>query len=215
MKTRGKFKTSFWLVLGFVTLFSALTFGANPETPSRSWTRLARQVGQTEKTRKSAMKKLREMKDLNSTLLKALDSQDRALALDVIANMQLNELVPELLTRLSSDEDGFLVLALNSLLNEKNKSLILNTYSEKLSPGRPAIYSAASVVAMLEPLGRLGTLLPRTTLAPLFSHDFPEVRMAALSYVRIMTLQHHNRQFMDLAYKALQSTPLQLRVQAL
>jgi HEAT repeat protein len=211
------FKASFWqvlvLTLAAVTLASTASFATSVSTPA--WTRLARQVGQTEKTRLSAMKQLRETKDLNSILLKALDTRDRALALDVIANMRLEELVPGLLTRISSDEDGFLVIALNSMLNEKNKNLILNTYMEKLAPGRPAIYSAASLVAMLEPLGRLGIPLPHTTLTPLFTHDFPEVRMASLSYVRMMTLQHRNRIYVDFITKALQSTPQQLRVQAL
>lgn len=180
------------------------------------WTRLARQVGQSETSRSAALRALRDIKDLNPTFLqKALDGPHRALALDVISALELRQLIPDLLNRVSSDEDGFLVLAINSLLDEEHKDLVIKSYLERLDPSRPQIYSPAALVAMLEPLGRLGIPLSKETVGHLLEHEYPEVRSAALLYVRSQILNFNSRDYSALVVKALNSSPLQLRLQAM
>lgn len=187
---------------------------AAPSYASIHWTKLAKQVGQNEKHHDLAIRHLREIKNLDETLLKALETPQRSLALDVISALQLESMLPELLDRIAADEDGFLVLTLNSLLNSETKSLILDSYVENLNPDRPPVFSAAAIVAMLEPLGRLGIPLSKETLKKLFSHEYPEVKAAALDYVRMQVLRFSKRDHLDWIMKALKMNPVQMRVQA-
>src|SRR5688500_12482618 len=83
------------------------------------WTAFARQVGQSEKTRVAALRELKQIKNLDKLLLKSLESPHKHLALDVIGALEMRDLIPELLLRIGADEDGFLTLTLNSLLNEE------------------------------------------------------------------------------------------------
>jgi hypothetical protein len=196
-----------------VFLFSITAHSA----PQPSWPQLARQVGmgETEKTRLAAVRSLRAMKNLNTVLLEALETPNRSLALDVIAALDLNSLVPTLLERVSADEDGFLVLTLNSLLNNDNKANVLTAYADVIGNGRTRPASAAAIVGMLEPLGRLGIVLPKSTVSALLEHEFDEVRSATLLYVRVMTLTHGRYEYTQFGMKAFRSAPFQLRLQAL
>lgn len=201
-------------ILTTATLALVICLTAVSAQASVAWTKLARQVGQNETHHEEAIRRLRQIKNLDHILIKALETSQRSLALDVITALELRDLVPELLQRVAADEDGFLVLTLNSLLTPENKSLILETYRENLRPDGLPIYSAAAIVAMMEPLARLGIPLPKKTVLSLFEHEFPEVRMAAFDYVRQQILRFRNRDHSDLVLKALLSNPIQLRIRA-
>lgn len=178
------------------------------------WTALARRVGQSEEGRARAIALLKQEKNLESLLLNALETRDRHLALDVIGSLEMKTLAPELMNRVAADRDGFLTLALNSLMDEKNSPSILRSHIKNLNADRQAKLSPAAIVAMLEPLGRLGTKIPKRDLTALSTHSFPEVRSAVLYYLRAMALQHRNREYDSLILQALNATEFQIRLQA-
>lgn len=192
-----------------------LLLGASTSHATLTWEQLARHVGHSENTRTAALRELRKFKNLNQTLMSALTSNKRALALDVISAMKIDALVPELLERVSADEDGFLVLTLNSLLSEENRSFILGSYVSLIGSGANTGATPAALVAVLEPLGRLGIVLPRNSVANLMEHSFPEVRIAALHYARQMATVHRRHDYSSLAMRALRSQPFQLRLKAI
>ncbi|MCM2282849.1 MAG: hypothetical protein NDI61_13500 [Bdellovibrionaceae bacterium] len=182
-----------------------------------NWTQLARKVGisETEAERLQAIAALRADTKLSSNLIAALDSDNRLLALDVIVALSMREMVPELLSRITSDEDGFLTLNLNALLEEKNKDLIFSRYQEILKPAEIAQLSPAAIVAMLEPLGRAGFVLPRASVDELFRQAFPEVRAAVIYYVRMLALRHSRRDHVRVLSEALRAGEFQIRLQAI
>lgn len=191
----------------------------SPASAGLPWTSLARQVGQSEKGRPEAIRQLRAMKDLNSVLLEALDSSHRALALDVISALHLKDLIPELLDRIDGDSDGFLVLTLNSLLAPDNKNTICEAYSRKITDDDLTDYSPGAIVAMLEPLGRLGIALTKPTVAVLLEHPYPEVKGATISYMRAMLLSSTgaatgSAAYAELLLRALTLKPYQVRLQS-
>lgn len=205
----------FTSLLRILILSIAVWLPVAPAQAEVHWTKLARQVGQNEKNHALVIRRLRETKNLEQTLLKALETPQRSLALDVISALRMETMIPELLDRVAADEDGFLVLTLNSLLSQETKSRILDSYVENLNPGRPQIYSAAAIVAMMEPLSRLGVPLSKEILNTLFAHEYPEVKSAALEHVRLQILRYGKKENSDLIMKALKMNPAQIRVQAI
>lgn len=202
--------------LQFATLILLVTLVAEVGFASSSWTYWARKVGQSETVadRKRALTQLRSAKNLDSNLKNALSTVDRHLALDAIVALGLKEFVPELLSRVDSDEDGFLTLNLNALLDETNKVQIFNHYVSQLEPARASKISAAAIVAMLEPLGRAGHVLPKATIENLFLHTFPEVRSSVIYYARLMSLRNTRKDYHSILVKGLSAGEFQLRLQA-
>lgn len=196
--------------------FSGPLAAASPASAKVGWSALARRVGEGEspKARQDAVAKLKKTPRLDRILLEALATPDRALALDVIAALKMEAFVPALLKRVSSDRDGMAILTLNSLLNENVTDRVLDAYVEALSPAPQGSLSPAAIVAMLEPLGRGARELSDESLAPLFAHEYPEVRSAALYYVRLMAIVHRRPTNLALAAGALDSSWFQLRSQA-
>ena len=188
---------------------------ASPTAKAPRWAQLARQVGSAETGREKIIKELRKIKNLEQTLVDALGTKHRSLALDVIAALHLESLVLPLLDGIESDRDGFLVLTLNSLLNSENKELILTEYADKLGPEERDRYSPAAVVAMLEPLGRLGVHLPVDTVSSLLQHPFPEVGSAALGYIRAVASKGKAEDASSLIALGFDANSFQLRLQAI
>ena len=181
---------------------------------SPKWTDLARKVGTSEDVRAQAIKELRNMKGLKGRLQKAIYTADRPLALDVISALDLKDLIPELLLHVPADPDGFLTVAVNSMMTEKNQAEILASYSASLEPKNLPKVSPGAVVAMLEPLGRLAIKLPRATLLGLKDHASPEVRSSTLYYLRINSLRNHVNENLDLVTELLKAKEFQIRLQA-
>lgn len=196
-----------------ISTFAALGTAHAAGTPAK-WTDLARKVGTSEDVRAQAIKELKNMKGLKGKLQKAIYTADRPLALDVISAMDLKDLIPELLLHVPADPDGFLTVAVNSMMNEKNQSEILASYSSSLESKNLPKVSPGAIVAMLEPLGRLSIKLPRTTLASLKEHSSPEVRSSTLYYLRIMSLRNHVNDNLDLVSDLLKAKEFQIRLQA-
>lgn len=178
------------------------------------WTQLARQVGQNETESANAIAKLKKIKNLQPTLLKALDTPLKPLALDVISALRMENLIPHLLERVNSDEDGFLVLTINSLLSNGTRDEILNAYIDNLDPLRISGFSPAALMAMLEPLGRAENTLPKDYIEELLAHDFPEVQSATLHYLRLRILRAGENAYSSFIMKSLQSPYSQIRLQS-
>jgi hypothetical protein len=195
----------------FAFLFSVAAFAATSKaTHVASWTDLAKKVGESEDNRASVIAQLRKIPGLKSKLKKAIYTKDRPLALDVISSLEMKDMIPDLLLHVPADPDGFLTVAINSMIDGKNQTSVLNSYQDALSsPG----VSNAAVVAMLEPLGRLGIELTREILNALRDSASPEVRSSLVYYVRVMTLRNQKTGNLDILASLLKAPEFQIRLQ--
>lgn len=176
-----------------------------------SWTDLARKVGESEENRASVIAQLRKIPSLKKKISKAIYTKDRPLALDVISALGMKDMIPDLLLHVPADPDGFLTIALNSMMDSKNQKSILESYKTNVSTKG---VSNAAIVAMLEPLGRLNVVLERSVLDALAESPSPEVRSSVLYYLRVMALRNHRFENLDLLAKLLKAPEFQLRLQA-
>lgn len=175
-----------------------------------SWQELAKKVGESEENRDAVMAQLRHVPGLKKKLAHAIYTKDRPLALDVISSLGYKEFVGDLLLHVPADPDGFLTVAINSMMEPSNQKSILASYVENLSSGTS---SYAADVAMLEPLGRLGMVLSRDVLVALSASPSPEVRSAVVYYLRMMALRNHHYENLDLLAALLKSGEFQVRLQ--
>jgi len=176
-----------------------------------SWMDLARKVGESEENRASVIAQLRQTPGLKSKISKAIYTKNRPLALDVISALEMKELIPDLLLHVPADPDGFLTVAVNSMMDSKNQKSILDSYKANLSQ---AGVSNAAILAMLEPLGRMNVVLSRDVLTGLAQSSSPEVRSAVLYYLRMMALRNKRFENLDLLAKLLRAPEFQIRLQA-
>lgn len=178
------------------------------------WTRWARAVGQAEENRDVVIAKLRSIKNLKTKLIDALPTKNRAMALDVMAALEMHDLVEDLLVYMSADEDGFVTLTISSLMDSKNQSAAISAYVENLKPDNISRFSSPTIVAMLEPLGRIGTKLSNATIEALVKNRSPDVRSATLYYLRMMALSNHEHGQDQYVQSFLKNSEFQVRLQA-
>ncbi len=200
----------------FLSILSFI-YSAHAVVTTDSWRDAARKAGQSETTqiRSEALAELRKQKNLDQKLILALDTEDRYLALEAISALQLKKLVPDLLSKVEKDIDGFLTLTLSSLLDEANKDKVLSGYSGLLTSKKFKTISPATIVALLEPLGRIGVALPAKSVEQMFKHKYPEVRSSTLQYVRSMALAHKKREYNKVLDSGITSAEFQLRLQTI
>ena len=183
-------------------------------TQSTSWKVLARKVGQSEDYRAGAIRELRRMGSLSKDLREGLRNSDRPLALEVISALEIKSLIPDMLELVPTDSNGFLTLGLNSMMTEKNQKQIIDTYLNLLDSKNIGTVSNGSLMAMLEPMGRLGVRLPKTTIQQLKANESPEIRSSLLYYVRMMVLRHRVRDNVDVVSELAKASEYQVRLQA-
>jgi hypothetical protein len=200
------------LCLGVAIPFSS---GAATAPSLITWQSLARKVGQSEENRLQSIVAIRKIPHLQLQLYRALSTSDRPLALEVIGALNMRALLPDLLTRMTSDADGFTVLAVTSLMTDKNSKQILHLYSEALAPSRIDRLPAPVAVAMLEPFARMNVKLPRTTLLKLSASSSPDIRASLLSYLRVMALRNGVLENLDLVTEMTLASEVQIRLQAI
>lgn len=179
------------------------------------WTDLAHQIGQSEERKRNAVQKLKALPQLREVLIRALETNDRLLALEVISTLQLRDLVPKLLLKIKDDESGFLVLTINSLMDNRNKEKILNTYAKILGKENLSQLAPGNLVALLEPMGRLGRDLSQNQLSKLLDHSYPEVQTAALNYIRRKNKQENQTEPIALLPHYYPKSSYQVRLQML
>ncbi len=188
--------------------FSPTAFARDPD-----WMRWGKKlIGENRQVRDKSVAELRKIKDLNETLTKALQGDEKNLALDVIVALGLENFIPELMELGLSDRDGTFFLAINGLLSSANKEKISNQYLALITNQLRQL-SAANIVAMLDALGRMGKKIPTALWIKLFDHPYYEVRSAALTFLRVMYHDYRLRPSEDLLLLGLNSPSQQIRTQ--
>lgn len=172
---------------------------------SEDWKTHARHLtGETER-------KLRKDPELSTRLVKALDSEDRFLSLDVISALRMRVLLPELLRFSERDSTGYSYHSINTLLEPADYAEVLKLYEARLASGNT---SMPSKLAILDSLTRLPSHLPETELKRLLREETPEIRSAALYYLRNRLLKNRRKDFLPLLKLALRDPTFQIRAQA-
>lgn len=189
-----------------------LFFFLLPQAHAKSWKYWARYTGPAEKKRPQAISELKKIKNLNELLIQQMGTDSQGLALDVISALNKQELIPQLMGKIPEDDTGFLVLTLNALLTTENYKSVLNEY-KKLIENKHEILSAANLVSLLEPMGRMGRAIKMDTLKVLVKHNYPEVRSAALNYARTILVEHNRSGYYPLFQIARNDKTWQIRKQ--
>jgi len=172
-----------------------------------------RLTGESGAVRRAAIFKLKAIRNLPDQLRVALTGPHKYLALDAITAIPLPALLPELLQHSETDENGAFYLAINSLLDSRNRPLITKTYLERLQ--HPEALSVPAEVVILDTLGRMGEYLPVEALQKRLRRSSFEIRSAALYHARFVLMDARKKNYLALVKEALKTTPFQLRVQAI
>jgi hypothetical protein len=174
------------------------------------WTGFARRLtGESQEVRQEAIASLRKTPNLERDLKRAFEGQDRFLAFDVIVALDLRKMVPALLEFSATDESGYSYHVMNALATPVDRAKILDTYAAQLASAAPA-----AKVAILDAFARTSRELPSSVLDGLFEHPMPEVRAAALGYVRNAVLRRGRREEARRAFAAILDPAYQIRLQA-
>jgi hypothetical protein len=183
---------------------------------SSDWTRDAlRLTGESDSIRNEAIKNLKKEPHLAALLRRQLRGPHRFLALDVIAALKLQALLPDLLRLSESDPSGLSYLAINALMTTASRQQIIAIYRDRLLNPRPPQGEGPSQVLLLDSLALLGEPLPLEKLRTLLiTSRWPEVQGAALNYARVAILQDHRFRYIDLIQDARLAKAFQVREQA-
>lgn len=196
-------------------LFIAALFWSAP-CGAWDWSRDAvRLTGESDYVREQALNRLKKRPDLENILRQQLRGPKQPLALDVISALDMVELLPDLLQVAKKDENGFVYLAINNLMNSENKNKIVSIYEHHLFCPASCQASGPAQVVILDTLSRLGESFSPQQIESLLASPWPEVRFSALNYVRTALLKRNQGQYLHLVKQALHGQPLQLREQAL
>ncbi len=195
-------------MLNGLLAFTLSAFSAAPIDWSVHALRLS---GEGPRIRNEATRQLKRYPHLKAALRKALREQKRPLALDVIAALEMKDLLPELSLLSKENEDGTVYLAMNALIDTANRDGFIELYLKRLKDSR---ISGPSQSILLDTLGRLGARIPRRELENFLNSPRYEVARHALYYLRLMILTHHQHQYKDLVRQAAHLRPRQLRDQA-
>lgn len=201
---------------GKTLLFFSLSLLSIPSLAKAdaNWYDLTQRLGKGAGDHRYAVQRLHEIKNLSSVLIESLNTEKRAFALEAIAALQLVETLPALLKSAEHDKDGFLILTINALLTAENQERVLNKYKILLVSRKSSSLTPSAIAAMLEPMGRLGALLPRPTVAHLLRHEFPEVQSSTINYIRKIALKYRRRDYVDLLNLNFHNSTLQVRLQS-
>jgi hypothetical protein len=181
------------------------------------WAQLAvRLTGESDEIRQEALKLLKKLKTLKAQLRTALWTHQRPLALDVIATLKIKALLPELLKISASDEDGFVYLTINSLIDDKNYKKVVELYLRRLThPVGKRIPSPAAKIAILDSLGRLRQALEAESVEDMMgTQSEPDIQRAVLSYVRNFLLRKEHPEYWNAVERATRAKSYEVRVQA-
>jgi hypothetical protein len=179
------------------------------------WSKEAvRLTGESQAVRERAIRRLRKMPHLKELLRREIHGDHLAQALDVIATLELRDLLLDLLQFGTTDATGSVYSAINSLLNEKNLSTVLLTYRKRLLCDSTCQASPAAQVVILDTLARAGLNISADELTRLFNSSQYEVKSSTLDYVRSAIITHGQIELLPLVQSALHTNPWQLRLQS-
>jgi hypothetical protein len=104
------------------------------------------------------------------------------LALDVIATLSLEKLVPVVISKATTDQSGFFYLCLNRFFSSSHRAELISLYQKRLTDRSS---SPPVKMVLLDTLGRLKIALSESELRSLLiGSESPEVKSAALYYLR-------------------------------
>lgn len=170
--------------------------------------------GESEKVRRHALRRLRLIDDLNRRLVEGLRTRDRGLALDTIAALQLEPLLPVLIADSVHDGDGQIHLTLDALISRRTRDELSELFRAQLQPAEIHRLSAASLIAILDGFVLMSENLPAQTLFALLRDPSYEVRIATVLYAREMSLKAGATAYLPILKAALRSHPRELRLEA-
>lgn len=178
-----------------------------------SWTDYARKlIGETDAVTRNSKAELRKDKNLPDKLRKSLGSKDHFLALDVMASLNMKEMVPTLLDFAARDRTGYSYHALNTLIEKKDYDRVGSIYRERLKKSKTSL---ASKMAMIDTLGRIGTDIDPDLVNRLILDDAPEVRSSAIYYLRTAILRRRRQELYPFLKTAIADSTFQNRLQTL
>ena len=182
---------------------------------ARDWSKEAvRLTGESQAVRGRAIMRLKKTPHLKEILRREIHGNRLAQALDVIATLELRDLLPDLIQLGTTDATGSVYSAINSLLNEKNLASVLPTYRKRLLCEPACQASPAAQVVILDTLARAGLDLSSDELTRLLKSSQYEVKSAALEYVRSAIMTRGKFELLPLVQASLQANPWQLRLQS-
>lgn len=193
-------------------LTGLLFFISLPNAHAKPWQYWARYTGPAEKKRPQAISELNKIENLDALLLKQLGTNNQGLALDVISALGKQDLIPQLIKKIPEDDSGFLILTLNALLSKSNYKSVLTKYKKMLETQSETL-SAANIVALIEPMGRMGCAIEMSSLKTLIKHPYPEVRSAVLNYARTILVKYNKSGYFPLFKIASNDKTWQIRKQ--
>lgn len=197
----------------FIFLLIALASPVSAET--EDWVVLAKRLtNDSEQQQQAVIKELKQIKNLSTKLLPALDTADRHLALEVMVALQMTELVPMLLRKVKEDRQGFLTLAINALLTQAIVDPVSRVYARLLHPKNADELSPGTIMAILDTLGRFGVLLSKPTINYHLYAESVEVQMATVYYLRMLLRKPKGSLYLESIKRALKASSYQVRLQA-
>ena len=185
---------------------------------SADWIKLALNLtGDSPEIESQAKKDLKKIPNLRELLKAQIPGGPyQGLALDVIVTLDLKDFFPHLVQASEKDEDGFIVLAINSLIDDKNAQFLADTYLKRLADTHSALRASAPArVAMLDTLERLHVFVGAELFPSLLDDESHEVRLMALRSLRSELLSQKQEALLPLLQQSLRAKPFQLRTAAL
>jgi hypothetical protein len=159
-----------------------------------SWQDTARRLtGESEEVTRHAIEDLRDREKIEDELRVALATKDQALALETIAALRWDALLPDLISATWQDEkgdpQGAIFLAINALISPENQERIARLYLDRLKPDRRYRLSIPAQTVILDTVARMGIRLPYSDIWALLHDRAYDLRLAALAYARQMYRQ--------------------------
>jgi len=201
-------------MLIFALLFVAIFGFASEPTPKlASWLSDARVLsGGSEEVRKNAIQRLKAMPKLESSLHSELEGKNRFLALDVISALKLKNFLDDLLRLAERDESGFFYNAIDSMIDSTNRERITTVYRSRVTDREQPW---GSRVALYDSLARLNSILSPGVVEQSLQDPTPEIRAAALHYLRYSLLHWQNEDYLPMLELVLKKGSNKLKIQAL
>ncbi len=199
--------------LPFLTLLLVASANFGVAFAVDDWREDARRfTGESAAVREAAIARLRKREHLAAELEKAMATRDRFLAFDVVTALRVRELLPFLLRYSAQDRSGYSYHVINSLLEPGEVADTLRLYRDRLADSRTSL---AAKVTLIDSLARTREPLEDSRVRRLLRDDAPEIRSAALEYVRGRILDHRQFDFLSPILISLGDTRIPLRIQAL
>ena len=200
--------------------FSALIFlygGLALAEPMPRWVTLSRLLTlDSEKLpRSTVISRLRKIDDLEAKVKLGLKSPDyRYYALDIISALELKDFIEPLQSSVLVDVDGYNILTLNTLLDKKSVKPIAEAYRKHIETNISTL-SPGAIVALIDSLARWGTPMTKQSVESLLAHNYTEVRLSVLDYLRSMILVYRKKNYLNFLPKLMDMQPFQVRLKSL